>query len=106
MAADLRRLGRNIEKASKDIYDNVEDFAKNADISTSDVYRLFEGRLILNPLKLKEISKVVKKPLCDLLNTDGEYVFVECMGNFKDKNNEDKILDIIDSYVDLVEAIS
>lgn len=106
MAADLRRLGQNIEKASQDIYTNVEDFAKAINLSLNDLYRVFEGRLLLTPSKLKEIAQVVNKPVGQLLNISGEYTFVECMGNFSDKSNEDQILDIIDDYIDLVEAIS
>ena len=53
-----------------------------------------------------KIAEVLKKPLKELLDTSGEFAIVECMGSFKDKNNEDKVLDIIDNYIDLIEAIS
>ena len=106
MAAELRRLGQNIEKASRSIYENIEDFARDINISTIDMYRLFEGRLLLLPSKLKQIAQVLNKSISELLDISGEYEFVECMGNFKDKQNEDKILDMIDNYIDLLEAIS
>ena len=106
MAAELRRLGQNIKKASRVKYDNTEDFAKAIGMSLFDTHRLIEGRLMLNPQKLKEVAVVLDKPLLELLNVDGDYTFVECMGNFKHKDNEDKILDMIDNYIDLIEAIS
>ena len=106
MAVELRRLGSNIEKASKKAFGHTEEFANAINMSLKDVHRLFEGRLILSPSQLKIISQKVDTPLKDLLDISGKYTFVECMGNFKDQKNEDKILDLIDNYIDLIEAIS
>ena len=106
MAVMLRRLGSNIEKASLENYTHIEDFAKDVCLSVRDVHRLFEGRLVLSPIQLNLISQKVNTPLKDLLNVSGNYTFVECMGVFKDQSNEDKILDLIDNYIDLVESIS
>ena len=106
MAAELRRLGFNIENASKKNYAQVEDFASAINLSVKDVHRLFEGRLILSPFQLKVIAEKVNTPLKELLNISGKYTLVECMGSFKNKQNEDKILDLIDHYIDLVEAVS
>lgn len=106
MAAELRRLGANIEEAYRAIYDSILEFAKDINLSENDVYRLFEGRLLLSPSKIKEVSRVLNKPLGELLDVSGNYAFVECMGNFTNMSNEDKILDIIDNYIDLVETVS
>lgn len=106
MATELRRLGFNIEKASREMGDSTDDFAAKIGFSVRDTQRLFEGRLILSPVELKRISKLINKPLSELLNVNGSYSFVGCMGKFKNKKSEDKILDIIDNYIDLVEAIS
>ncbi len=105
MSAELRRLGSNIEKASRSNYKQIEEFANDTNLSVRDVHRLFEGRLILSPLQLKVISEKVNTPLKELLDISGEYTLVECMGRFKDEKNEDKILDLIDNYIDLVEAV-
>lgn len=106
MAAELRRLGSNIEKASKKNYTQVEDFASAINLSVKDVHRLFEGRLILSSSQLKVISEKVNTPMKKLLDISSKYTFVECVGSFKDVQNEDKILDLIDSYIDLSEAVS
>lgn len=106
MAADLRRLGYNIEKASLSKYASKAEFAQAINLSVADVTRVFEGRLLLSPVKLKELAKLIGTSVRDLLDVTGEYNFVECMGNFKNKENEDKILDMIDNYIDLLEAIS
>lgn len=106
MAAELRRLGYNIEKASQRKYNTIDDFAKAVNLSLRDVHRLFEGRLVLSPFQLKAISEKVDISLKELLDVSGKYNLVECMGSFKDKRNEDKVLDLIDDYIDLMEAIS
>lgn len=106
MAAELRRLGYNIEKASQKKYEKIEEFACAINLSVKDTRRLFEGRLLPSPLQLKVVSEKVEVPLKQLLDVTGKYALVECMGNFKDEQNEDKILDLIDDYIDLVEAIS
>ena len=106
MAATLRRLGSNIEKASIKDFKQTEEFASAINLSVKDVHRLFEGRLVLSPVQLKLISEKVNKPLKELLDISGKYTLVECMGSFKDEKNEDKILDLIDNYIDLIEAIS
>ena len=106
MAAELRRLGYNIEKASQRKYNTIEEFANVVNLSLRDVHRLFEGRLVLSPFQLKAISEKVDISLKELLDVSGKYNLVECMGSFKDKRNEDKVLDLIDDYIDLMEAIS
>ena len=106
MAAELRRIGKNIAEASQAVFVDEHEFASRANMSVADVYRLFEGRLMLYPAKLKEVAKILNKSVSDLLDVSGEYKFVECMGHFEVKQNEDKILDIIDNYIDLLEAIS
>lgn len=106
MAVELRRLGNNIEKASKRTFKQTEEFASAINWSLKDVHRLFEGRLAVSPLQLKVISEKINTPVKTLLDISGEYTLVECMGNFKDVKNQDKILDLIDNYIDLIEAIS
>lgn len=106
MANDLRRIGQNIEQFANNVYHSIEEFANAINLSVNDTHRLFEGRLVLTPLKLKEISRVLSVSLSELLNTEGEYSFVDCMGSFSNKANEDFIINIIDDYIDLIEDTS
>ena len=103
MSKTLRIVGRNIELAVKQKYDNVEDFRKDIDFSKRDLERLFCGRLLVHSNKFKQISKLVGVSVKDLLNTDKDYTFVHAYGEFKNRENEHKILDFIDDYIDLVE---
>lgn len=103
MSKTSRIVGKNIELAVKRKYANVEDFRMNINLSQRDLERLFTGRLLLNPKKIKEVSQLLEVSVLDLLNTDKDYTFVHAYGEFSDRENEHKILDFIDDYIDLVE---
>ena len=106
MSKMTRILGKNIELAVNRKYVNIEDFKKDVNIVERDVYRLFEGRLLLAPDKIKEISRLTETPVSELLDMDKDYFFVEPHGEFINRENEHKILDFIDDYIDLVEAVN
>ena len=103
MSKTSRIVGKNIELAVKRKYANVEDFRMNINLSQRDLERLFTGRLLLNPKKIKEVSQLLEVSVLDLLNTDKDYTFVHAYGEFSNRENEHKILDFIDDYIDLVE---
>lgn len=103
MAKELRILGKNIEIAVKNKYANVEEFRKEIQFSERDLDRLFTGRLLVNKNKLIQISRLLRIPVQELLNTKKDYSFVHPYGEFKNKDNEHKILDFIDDYIDLIE---
>ena len=96
-------VGKNIELAVKRKYANVEDFRMNINLSQRDLERLFTGRLLLNPKKIKEVSQLLEVSVLDLLNTDKDYTFVHAYGEFSVREIEHIILDFFDDYIDLVE---
>lgn len=106
MSKMTRIYGRNIELAIKRKYSNIEGFLKDANMIERDVNRLFEGRLLLNYAKLKEISQLTETPISEFLEMDKDYTFVEPYGEFTNSENEHKILDLIDDYIDLVDILS
>lgn len=106
MSALLRTIGLNYLLAINEKYYSVEDFIKELDLSLNDLNRFLEGRLILPPHVLKQMSNVLDKPLNVLLNTNKVYSYTECYGSFKDQKNENKILNMIDDYIDLTESVN
>lgn len=79
---------------------------KDINMVERDVNRLFQGRLLLHYEKVKEISRLTETPVTEFLNMDKDYTFVEPYGEFTNRENEHKILDFIDDYIDLVEAVN
>lgn len=98
-----RIVGKNIELAVKKKYDNVEDFRKDIDFTQRDLDRLFTGRVLVHFKKFKQIAELVEVPVIELLDTNKDYTFVHAYGEFSNRENEHKILDLIDDYIDLVE---
>lgn len=105
MSKELRIIGKNIELAVKKTYANSEKFKKDLGLSDRDMERLFTGRLLIGPSKIKQIAKLTNVTVTELLNTDKDYSFVHSYGQFLNKENEHKILDFIDDYIDLIEFV-
>lgn len=65
-----------------------------------------DGRLVLTP---KQFVTIVKELGCksDIMFVlpDGFTAYGECVGYFRDHKNEEKILNIIDDYIDIVESV-
>ena len=68
--------------------------------------RVLEGRLIMTPRQVSGICKRLGATVDDLLKTKDDFVsYGYCFGSFRDKNNEEKIMNIIDDYIDIIESV-
>lgn len=97
-----RIIGYNINKIIKQKNIKKSEFASNLNYSDSDVNRIIEGRLVLTPQDLFDIAEKLNVSIEDLIK-DKKYS--GCMKKFINKDYREKILDIIDMYIDLKEAI-
>ena len=102
------------------IGDFIRSLAKNNDISNEELSErlscnvqqiedLFAGRYILPFWKFKILSDLLKVPISQLLDgnlEDYNENYVHCINDFKDLNNREKILDIIDDYLDIKEMLN
>jgi hypothetical protein len=106
MASNLRLLGNNIKcMADKNKLD-AEELAGVCGLTLSDIHRVFEGRLVLTPIQISNIASTLGCTINQLLDRPEGFVsYGECMGEFKNPDNEDKILNIIDDYIDLKESV-
>lgn len=106
MASNLRLLGNNIKRMAEKNRLDTEELADACGFSLSDIHRVFEGRLLLTPVQICAIADTLKCSVNQLLvKPEGFISYGECMGDFKNSENEDKILNIIDDYIDLVESV-
>lgn len=105
MASNLRLLGRNIEDLVNCNKVPMSYLTKATGLSEADIHRVYEGRLLLTPQQLRVFAETFKVDLEYLISkhTDRPYGFPYSCG-FSNQNNEDKILNIIDDYIDLVES--
>ena len=107
MASNLRSFGYNIETIAKKKNVDINAIADVCRLSINDVRRVFEGRLVLTPIQVSAIASILGCSIDQLLSTPKGFVsYGECMGEFKSPENEEKILNIIDDYIDLKESIN
>lgn len=105
MASNLHLLGRNIEVLVNYNKVPMSRLIEATELSEADIHRVYEGRLLLTPQQLRVFAEIFKVDFEFLISehTDRPYGFPYPCG-FSNQNNEDKILNIIDDYIDLVES--
>ena len=102
---DLRMLGSMIKKLSQENDISINELREVFQCSSEQIYAIFEGRLFPSFEELQIFSKKTGTTVSDLLQGDEEYYnkrVVHCMGKFENKNNREKILDIIEDYLTLL----
>ena len=103
----LRDLGYRISLSVNE--KNRTELLNRLDFSEIDLKKLEQGRLSLTPSQLDVVSAVLelsKEELLKYKDTTCYHNSIHCMSHFTSQENCDRILDIIDSYIDLKESCS
>ncbi len=77
--------------------------------SAQELEKLFAGRLYITGFDLDTISKVCGVSPESIVEPDPEAYHagvVHCMTQFKNPENREKVLDLIDAYIDAQEALT
>lgn len=84
-----------------------EKLAEQSGYTYRDICRLIEGRLLLPPAELAKIVEKLNttKDILMYYESDGSAPELQYMKEFSDSDNLDKILDLLDEYVELRESI-
>ncbi len=106
MANFGRRLGYNIDQLMLKEGIQSWEVAEKLNCSEKDVWSILEGKTVVIPEVMEAIAKLLKTRVEDLLHFESEFSIpnLECSESFKYPDNQDKILDLIDEYVELVES--
>lgn len=103
----MRTIGYKIFILAKE--KNAEKkLMEKLNFSSNDLHKLYEGRLAFSDDELSVISEELKVPVEDILDyeeTEAYPEMIHCMSSFTRQENCDKVLDIIDSYIDIKEAV-
>lgn len=107
MANARRKLGVNIFTLMQNSGISREEFAKRLNYTYRDVCRIVEGNLLLPPVELVKIADVLGTTKSELLHFESNQSVPELqyMKEFTNTDNLDKILDLLDEYVEIKEAI-
>ena len=97
MAKRGRKLGINIFTLMQKSGISREEMTEKLNYSYRDMCRILEGKLMLSPAETKQELLHYK---ADKFVSELQY-----MKEFSDTSNLDKILDLLDEYVELKEAM-
>jgi DNA-binding Xre family transcriptional regulator len=106
--ASLRDLGYKIMSLVNDNDSRKQELCSKLNFSLIDLNRLIYGRLSVTPVQLKTIANTLSVPVEELINynnNDSYKNMVHCMSSFSTHEHCKEVLDIIDSYIDIKEAV-
>lgn len=106
--ANLRNLGYKINILFNNSSTRKQEFCKQMNFSQTDLDRLLFGRLALNPSQITAAARffsITPQDLVSYKNCDSYANMVHCMSPFSSQEHCDEILNIIDTYIDIKEAL-
>ena len=107
MANIGRKLGVNIFTLMQNSGISREDLAVKLNYTYRDMCRILEGRVMLSPVEIEKIAGALGKTKKELLDFEADKLVPELqyMKEFNNTGNRDKILDLLDDYVELKEVM-
>ena len=107
MANVGRKLGVNIFTLMQNSGISREDLAEKLNYTYRDMCRILEGKLMLPPEEIGMIVTLFVKTKKELLCYEADKIVPELqyMKEFSNTDNLDKILDLLDDYVELKEVM-
>jgi len=107
MANIGRKLGINIYALMQEANISRKNLAEQLGYSYRDICRLTEGRLLLSPDELARIAEKLNTTKDKIIHYESDNYVPELqyMKEFDNPENLDKVLDLLDEYVALQEAL-
>ncbi len=107
MTSAGRMLGVNIFTLMQKADISREKLAEQLGYTYRDICRLIEGRLLLPPVELSKIAEKLNttKDILVHYKSDSSVPELQYMKEFSNSDNLDKILDLLDEYVELQESM-
>ena len=107
MANISRKLGVNICELIRKADISLDSFAKELGYTEKDTWNMIEGKVLIPPMELERIVGFLKTSKSALLNYETDLVAPELqyMKKFRNPDNLDRILDLMDEYVECRECV-
>ena len=103
-----RIIGNNVNLELKARSMELSEFGDKIGFSLADVHKLVEGRLFVPPIYLNKIAETLEITKEQLIEDRGMEEYNSLIHNvrgFKNAENQEIVLDLIDMYADLAEAL-
>lgn len=100
-----RKLGANIRSYMLESDISLDSFAGHLGYSMKDVWNVIEGKVVVPPIELEKIAKYLNTTKDKLINRGSDTLVpdLQYMKKFSNPDNLDRILDLMDEYVELKE---
>ncbi len=107
MANVGRKLGVNIRTCMLETNISLDNFARHLGYSIKDVWNVIEGKVIISPAELDKIASLLKTTKSELINHEADSLVpdLQYIKEFSNPDNLDRILDLMDEYVELREVV-
>ena len=107
MANVGRKLGVNIRTCMLEADISLDNFAKHLGYSIKDVWNIIEGKVVIPPVELEKIASFLGTTKSELINRESDSLVpdLQYMKEFGNPDNLDRILDLMDEYVELREMV-
>ncbi len=105
----MRMLGNYIQQLAKEKKLDEAELSRILGCKEYQVKALIRGRMLVSFEQLSVLAQKFDISVSDLLNGDIEQYndsVVSCVNKFSDTNNREIILDLIDEYLDVLDAVS
>lgn len=103
-----RELGFAIRQRTASHPEREQQIQETLHITHQELQRLYAGRLFLTGSDLREVASICDVKPRELMQASQEEYdknVVRYMTDFQDRENREKILDLIDAYIDAREAL-
>ena len=107
MANLYRKIGANIYTFMQKAKFTPDDIADKMSYSLKDVWNVIEGKVMIPPVELEKLAMLLGVTKEEFISHEPERLVpnLEFMKEFSNPDNLDKVLDLMDEYVELREAI-
>lgn len=102
-----RKLGVNIRTCMLEANISLDNFAEHLGYSIKDVWNVIEGKVIIPPTELEKIASFLGTTKNELINRESDSLVsdLQYMKEFNNPDNLNRILDLMDEYVELREIV-
>ena len=107
MANLYRKIGVNVYMFMQKTKLTPEALAEKMSYSMKDIWNVIEGKVMIPPVEINKLASVLEVSGEDLVNKEPEQLVpnLEYMKEFSNPDSLDRVLDLIDEYVEIREAI-
>lgn len=104
-----RMLGNYVEYLAGQKGLSVSDLSQALGCDQRRVASFLKGRAYASFSQISNLAKILGASVADLIAGDVEHyneTVVDCMNGFDNPQNREMVLDLIDNYIDVIDAVS